>query len=105
VRLQQVLDNIIGNSYKYANTEIEINARFENQYLVIDISDTGSGVPDDELPLLLNKFYRGKNAGDKSGYGLGLHISRFLLEQMSGEFRCENRPGGGFAVILMLRLA
>jgi signal transduction histidine kinase len=105
VRLQQVFDNIIGNSYKYAGTDIKIDARFDNQYLIIDISDTGSGVPDDELQLLLNKFYRGKNAGDKSGYGLGLHISRFLLEQMSGELRCENRSGGGFAVKIMLRLA
>jgi len=104
VRLQQVFDNIIGNSYKYAGTDIEINADFEDRFLVLDIVDFGPGAPEAELPLLFNKFYRGKNADDKSGYGLGLHISKFLLEQMSGEIHCENRPGG-FAVTLLLRLA
>ena len=106
VRLQQVFDNIVGNSYKYAGTDIEINAVFDDNdnFLVIDIMDYGPGAPDEELPFIFNKFYRGKNAGDKSGYGLGLHISKFLLEQMSGELRCENRHGG-FAVILALRLA
>ncbi|MCL1792436.1 MAG: HAMP domain-containing histidine kinase [Oscillospiraceae bacterium] len=103
-RLQQVFDNIISNSYKYAGTDIEINAIFEDRHLVIDIMDFGPGAPGEELPFLFNKFYRGKNAGDKSGYGLGLHISKFLIEQMSGSLRCENRPGG-FAVTISLRLA
>ena len=104
VRLQQVFDNIIVNSYKYAGTNIEINAFFDEKFLVIEIIDFGPGALDDELPLLFNKFYRGKNAVDKSGYGLGLHISKFLLEQMSGELRCGNRQGG-FAVRLALQLA
>jgi len=104
VRLQQVFDNIIGNSYKYADTDIEVSANFGNGFLVIDITDFGPGASDDELPLLFNKFYRGKNSGDKSGYGLGLHISKFLLEQMLGEIQCENHSGG-FTVTLFLRLA
>jgi len=104
IRLQQVFDNVIGNSYKYADTDIEINTSFEGQYLIIDIVDHGAGVPDDELPLLTSKFYRGKNADEKNGYGLGLYISNTLLMQMSGELRLENRQDG-FAVRIMLRLA
>ncbi|MCL2815462.1 MAG: HAMP domain-containing histidine kinase [Oscillospiraceae bacterium] len=104
LRLQQVFDNIIGNSYKYAGTKIEINSKIDGQYLLVDITDFGKGVAEDELPLIFNKFYRGKDAGAKSGYGLGLYISKYLLEQMSGDLKCENRPAG-FAVKLTLRLA
>jgi signal transduction histidine kinase len=104
LRLQQVFDNIISNSYKYAGTGIEVAAKFAEQYLVIEITDFGAGVSEDELPFLLHKFYRGKNANDKTGYGLGLYISKYFLEQMSGNLQCENRANG-FTVRLMLRLA
>lgn len=103
-RLQQVLDNIISNSYKYAGTPIEIVTYFEDYYLVLEIKDFGSGVPDDELPLLFNKYYRGKNASGKNGYGLGLYICKTFIEKMSGELQCENRSDG-FTVRFMLRLA
>ena len=104
VRLQQIFDNVIGNSYKYAGTDITIHADFDGPFLVIVVEDHGSGASDDELSLLTNKFFRGKNATDKSGYGLGLHISKALLEDMSGELSCENRAPG-FAVRIRLRLA
>jgi signal transduction histidine kinase len=104
LRLQQVFDNIVSNSYKYAGTDIEVNSFFYNSFLVIEIIDYGKGVSDDELPLLMNKFYRGKDSNPKSGYGLGLYISKYLLEQMSGELHCENRLNG-FCVKLQLKLA
>ncbi|MCL2109854.1 MAG: HAMP domain-containing histidine kinase [Oscillospiraceae bacterium] len=104
MRLQQVFDNIIGNSYKYANTEITVTAKFDENHLVIEVSDFGAGVAEDELPLILNKFYRGKNTETKSGYGLGLHISKYLLEQMDGDLQCEN-SANGFTVKLYLKLA
>ena len=102
--MQQVFDNIISNSYKYAGTDILISAVFDGPFLVLTIEDSGSGAPEDELPLLSNKFYRGKNAAAKSGYGLGLYISKTLLEDMSGDLSCENRKNG-FAICLRLKLA
>ena len=104
VRLQQVFDNLIGNSYKYADTEIEVHVAFSEQYLVIDLLDTGPGISQDDLPLITGKYFRGKNAAQKSGYGLGLYISKNLLNQMSGDLRCENYPGG-FMVRVLLKLA
>ena len=104
VRLQQILDNVIGNSYKYAGTEINVHANFDGPFLVIVIEDNGPGAPEEELPLLANKFYRGNNAAEKSGYGLGLYISKTLLEDMSGDLTCENHPTG-FAIRIRLRLA
>lgn len=103
-RVQQVFDNIISNAYKYAGTDIDVHAFFEGKYFAIDIIDYGTGVQENELPLLTNKFYRGKDATIKNGYGLGLYISKNLMEQMSGNLRCENRPDG-FCVRLMFRMA
>jgi len=104
VRLQQIFDNIIGNSYKYADTDIDVHADFDGQFLLVDITDHGEGASEDELPLLTNKFYRGKKAGEKSGYGLGLYISKTLLIDMSGDLTCENRQDG-FTARIRLRLA
>lgn len=104
LRLQQVFDNIIHNSYKYAFTHITINSFIDGNSLVIDIQDYGSGVLEEEVSLLCNKYYRGKNTENSDGYGLGLYLSKYFIEQMSGSLCCEKR-NNGFAVTLMLRLA
>lgn len=104
LRLQQVLDNIIVNSYKYANTDILVDARIEGGYLIIAVQDFGAGVPEEEIPLIINKFYRGKNAENSNGYGLGLYISNYFMGEMKGKLLCKNRDEG-FTVTLMLRLA
>lgn len=94
LRLQQVLDNIFANSYKYAGTEIVVNITRESHRLVLAIEDFGGGVPDEELPLLKEKFRRGSNAGDKEGAGLGLFISDYFMKEMHGELLVENGAGG-----------
>lgn len=94
LRLQQVLDNIFANSYKYASTEIVVNITRESHRLVLAIEDFGGGVPDEELPLLKEKFRRGSNAGDKEGAGLGLFISDYFMKEMHGELMVENGAGG-----------
>lgn len=105
LRLMQVVDNIISNSYKYANTSISVSSSIQGQYLEIEFRDYGQGVSTEELPLLCNKFYRAKNAVGKSGTGLGLYISKYLMSKMSGSMECRNIDGGGFAVILRLLIA
>jgi len=104
LRLQQAFDNIINNSYKYANTDICVTTFLEGEYLVIAIQDFGPGVLEEELPLLFNKFYRGKETEKTTGYGLGLYLAKYFVEQMSGDLYCEN-AADGFVVKLKLRLA
>lgn len=104
LRFCQVIDNIIGNSYKYAGTPIEIESIIEEKHLIIDIKDFGSGVPEEELSLITGKFYRADNSEGKSGYGLGLYISKYLMNRMGGDLVCENLTGG-FLVKIILRLA
>jgi len=103
VRLGQVFDNIFGNSYKYANTKIDVTSSFDGAALVITVRDFGKGVDGEELPLLFGKFYRGKGTAEVSGYGLGLHIAKHLLQEMGGAITLSNAdPGFMVQVILML---
>ncbi len=102
-RLTQVIDNIISNSYKYAGTNIELHSFCEDEYMIIEFVDFGNGVSEDEVSLLCNKFYRAKNSEGKSGAGLGLYISRYLMNKMQGDIVCENIDNG-FKVMLMIKL-
>jgi signal transduction histidine kinase len=104
MRLQQVFDNILSNSYKYAGTAVTISASLIPGYLQIEILDYGNGVSTDELPLLCNKFYRGNHTSGQNGAGLGLYISKYLMQSMQGDLECRNREDG-FSVILSISLA
>lgn len=103
-RLQQVFDNIISNSYKYAGTDIFVESTLEQDFLVIQMRDFGAGVPDEELPLLFNKFYRSSKVETIVGYGLGLYLARYFMTEMAGEIDCENVEDG-FVVRVKLKLA
>lgn len=103
MRLQQVFDNIMSNTYKYGGDKIDVSAKFDGQYFVVEVKDNGVGIPKDDLPLIFEKFYRGGNAGGKSGSGLGLYISRYLMRQMGGDITAK-QPGSGFCVQVMLKM-
>ena len=90
LRLAQVIDNVISNSYKYAGTSIDVSIHIKETYLEIIFKDYGLGVAEEERPLLFNKFYRASNSVNKSGTGLGLYISKYLMNKMAGDIDCEN---------------
>lgn len=104
VRMQQVIDNIISNSYKYAGTKVTIQSQIQQGYLELHIMDFGSGISEEELPLLFNKYYRGTNIGGKNGSGLGLYISKYFMENMYGQISCYNGHDS-FTVVLKIKLA
>ena len=93
IRLSQVIGNIISNSYKYAGTPIDVHSHIEDKFLEVSVSDSGQGVPDDEIELITNKFYRGKDHGDKEGSGLGLYIAKMLMDKMGGELTVTSNNG------------
>lgn len=102
LRLQQVFDNIYVNSYKYADTDIEVKSNIENNYLIINIKDFGTNIKKEEIPLLTEKFKRGSNVSDKDGVGLGLYISKEFMKKMNGELELDY--DNGFIVIIKLRI-
>ncbi|PWJ51061.1 HAMP domain-containing sensor histidine kinase [Faecalicatena contorta] len=103
LRLSQVIDNIIHNSYKYTKSHIEVSSGIEQGYLRMTLRDFGEGVEDSEVPMLCQKFYRGKNSSGTSGSGLGLYLARQFMEGMKGsiDIYCDK----GFVVTLYLRIA
>jgi signal transduction histidine kinase len=103
LRLQQAFDNIFMNSYKYAETKMEVSAEIQGDYLMIRIRDFGPGIPKDELPLITEKYRRGSNAGDKDGAGLGLYLTSYYLEKMDGKLLLEAEDPG-LSAIFGLRL-
>ncbi len=105
-RMSQVLGNIISNSYKYAGTVIDADYRIVDGFLQMRLSDHGPGVPKEELELITNKFYRGKQweNSKEDGNGLGLYIARTLMEKMGGELIPESNAGG-FSVCLLIPLS
>ncbi|MBQ8121256.1 MAG: sensor histidine kinase, partial [Ruminococcus sp.] len=56
--------------------------------------DYGQGIPDSELPFVLDKFYRGSNTDGKSGSGLGLYIVKYIAQQSGGDVVLENKDKG-----------
>lgn len=102
IRLEQVIDNIISNSYKYTDTDISVTFKIEDGYLEINFQDYGQGVCDNEIPLLFNKYYRTNSAVGKSGAGLGLYISKFLINKMSGEITAIKNIDGFMIKIKLL---
>lgn len=103
LRLTQIFDNVAGNSYKYAGTNINISFVLESTHLQIYIKDFGRGINEQELPLVWQKFYRGHNAEGKDGSGLGLYLSKLFIEKMGGQIECINEQDG-FLVKLSIKL-
>ena len=105
LRLEQVIDNIAGNSFKYAGTPLEVEYKAESDNIRVILSDRGPGVPEEELSLLTSKFYRGSAAANsaKDGSGLGLYLASRFMEKMGGGLEVRNREGGGLTVEIIIR--
>ena len=103
LRLEQVIDNVIGNSLKYAGTAIEVEYVRQDTGVVIRISDKGPGVPEEEMTLITQKFYRGTDSEGRPGSGLGLYLADFFMKKMDGEIAFYNGSGGGFVAEIFVR--
>lgn len=101
LRLEQVVDNLITNACKYAGTSVFVRYQDSGEGITIKVRDVGEGVPEDELSLVTEKFYRGSNTRGTSGAGLGLYLARCFMEQMKGGMECYNDHG--FVITLFLR--
>ncbi len=94
LRLQQVFDNLFANSYKYADSKIDLSVWLEEAFLAVRMEDSGGGVDASELPLLKEKFKRGSNTKGIEGAGLGLYISDHFMKEMRGRLDVENGSSG-----------
>lgn len=120
LRMEQVIGNVIGNSSKYAGTDIVVSYKIidstenekypgqrdfsgrttdriyrNDQYLCITVRDYGKGISDDEIYSVTEKFYRGQNSSGKQGSGLGLYLAKYFMEKQMGGFECYNHKSAG----------
>ena len=103
-RINQIVENLINNSRKYAKTNITVSLTQLDDTVSIHFRDKGSGIPDEDMPFITEKFYRGKNVGDENGSGLGLYIVKYIAEQSGGSLELINHTSGeeGFEAVVSL---
>jgi signal transduction histidine kinase len=120
--LRRVLSNIIENAIKYTpdGGRIVVSAHETEDQVAISVTDNGRGIPSEDMPILFDKFHRGRPAphsaamrnastdaefledADVSGVGLGLYLARNVMEQMGGHIGVESEVGRGSTFTLHL---
>jgi signal transduction histidine kinase len=99
-RLKQALFNLISNAIKFTPSggSIRVEARRQDDGLVLAVSDTGVGIPAADQARIFDKFERGDPQAPQSGAGLGLSLVKSLIELHGGTVTIESKPGTGTAV-------
>jgi signal transduction histidine kinase len=104
VRIGQVVENLLGNALKHGGEEGEVVVRVDQRAgeALISVQDFGPGIDPDHMPRLFDRFYRANT--QSSGLGLGLYISRILVEAHGGRICAESQPGQGSTFTVALPL-
>lgn len=105
IRIRQVVDNLVGNAVNYHTGDglIEVGVTSDDKHAWLVVRDDGPGIPEDALPHLFERRYRGATAR-APGNGLGLTISRDLVRAHGGEITVQSEPGSGATFVVRLPL-
>jgi signal transduction histidine kinase len=110
-RLAQVLDNLVSNALKFTpeGGRVEVRTSVTNEFVRLEVEDSGIGIPVEEQPRLFERFFRAASATEQAipGTGLGLAIVKAIVEAHTGRIEVVSAPGKGttFTVELPLREA
>ena len=100
VRIREVLMNLVANALRYTPRAGQITiAIVRDDSVAVSVTDTGAGIPADEIPRIFDRFYKGAGS---TGSGLGLTIARRLVEAHGGTIRVESQPGAGTTMTFTL---
>lgn len=109
-RLKQVLVNLIGNAIKYTppGGEVVVGLGKADNQAQITVSDTGPGIPEEDLPYVFERFYRGEKSRTRSkdgkGFGLGLSIAYWIVRNHGGTIEVDSKLGQGTTFCVWLPL-
>ncbi len=94
---QEALFNILDNAVKYSPecTRITVSVKAFEMFVCISVADQGIGISEEELPRIFGRFYRGQNVREQNGVGIGLYLSRRIIEEQGGYITAESSPGQG----------
>lgn len=108
-RLMQLLVNLVDNALTHTPTggQVVVSAFREVESLVLQVTDTGCGIPAEHLPHVFERFFRGDRDGrsERAGAGLGLSLCLSIARAHGGDIRIESQPGKGTRVTVRLPLA
>jgi len=95
--IRQVLANLVDNAIKYtpAGGTIDIHATRKEDEIIISVKDTGVGIPDEDLPKIWDRLYRGDKSRSQRGLGLGLSLVKAVVQAHGGHVQVLSRPGVG----------
>jgi two-component system, OmpR family, phosphate regulon sensor histidine kinase PhoR len=105
VQMRQMIENLIDNAIKYtlSGGKITIRAVVAQKQMILQVVDTGIGIPTIDLPYIFDKFYRASNSSPEvSGTGLGLAIVKSIVESHSGRIWVESTVGHGTTFTIVL---
>ena len=102
--LHQLVTNLLGNALKFtpAGGGVTIRTRRDGLDAVLEVSDTGVGIPADELPRVFDRFWRGQAAAQASGSGIGLSVAAELARAHGGTLTAASQPGEGTRLTLTI---
>jgi signal transduction histidine kinase len=104
-RISQVIVNLISNAVRFTTDGvITISAKKEDGKIVVCVSDTGVGIPAEQIPHLFQRYGKKQKSGggQDTGTGLGLYICKYIVEQHGGEIWLESKEGSGTSVFFTL---
>jgi two-component system sensor histidine kinase BaeS len=105
-RMSQVLDNLILNAFRYTpgGGRVMLGAIIHGGYVEMSVQDYGTGISEEDLPHIFDRFYRGDKSRQQSGEsGLGLAIAKSIVEAHGGQIRAESVPGEGARFTITLK--
>lgn len=96
-RMERVLANLLTNALKYSpnDSPVEVRLGTREEGVIVAIADRGAGIPEEDLPHLFDRFYRSKRHRKSEGLGLGLYISKMVVEAHGGRIWVESELGRG----------
>jgi signal transduction histidine kinase len=106
LRLEQVLMNLLSNAVKYApGTEVSVSLRSEGTEAILSVCDRGPGVPTEDLVRIFDRFARAGEGRGQGGLGLGLYVTRQIIEAHGGRVDAQPLPEGGICFEIRLPCA
>jgi signal transduction histidine kinase len=109
LRTEQVISNLLSNALRYIpkGGRVWVEISRQGDELHVSINDNGSGIPEEDLPFIYNRFWRGEKSRSRvsGGAGLGLAIAKLMVEGQDGQISARNLPEGGLQVLVSFNAA
>jgi signal transduction histidine kinase len=106
VSIEEAIFNVVQNAIKYTPTggKVHIDVKNDKEYAIIDVADTGYGIPEKDLPFIFDEFFRAQNVFNIEGTGIGLSLVKAIIDRHNGKIAVNSSPNQGTTFTLWLNL-